>query len=244
MTNILNEELLIATIANMLYGCKHVAVGTSSPIPGGACLLAKQISNDEMKVSILGSRKNTFWSDGSKELFDCAAQGRIDAFFLSGAQIDGEANVNLVGTGPYQKPKNRFPGSFGSPYLYFLVPQIILFRADHDPRVLVQKVDFVSAPGFTPPNAHRIGGPKALVTSKAVFRFHPKKIRFSLMSTHPGVSVEEVIKSTGFVFDLDENLKQTPLPNAKTIETIRGPIARDLMEIYPQFVQNLWHLSN
>ena len=52
-------------------------------------------------------------TDGSRELFDCAGQGRVDVFFLSGGQIDGEGNINLVTIGDYEHPKVRFPGSFG-----------------------------------------------------------------------------------------------------------------------------------
>ncbi|MFQ5938240.1 MAG: CoA-transferase, partial [Acidiferrobacterales bacterium] len=132
------EELLIFTIARMLDGMGHVAVGASSPIPGAAALLAQVWSDGRMRVSVLGSERDNFFTDGiSRELFDCAAQGRIDAFFLSGGQIDGNANINLVGIGDYPRSRVRFPGSFGSAYLYFLVPRVILFRLEHTPRVLV-----------------------------------------------------------------------------------------------------------
>src|SRR5690606_38272486 len=120
------EELLIAFIADRLAGLRHVAVGNSSPIPGAAALLARARSDGALRVSLLGSRKHTAFTDGGKELFDCAAEGRIDAFFLGGGQIDGEANINLVGIGDYPQTKVRFPGAFGSAYLYFLVPQVIL----------------------------------------------------------------------------------------------------------------------
>ena len=62
-------------------------------------------------------------------------------------QIDGQANINLVGVGGYPQSQVRWPGSFGSAYLYFLVPRVILFREEHTRRVLVPKVEFVSAPG-------------------------------------------------------------------------------------------------
>ena len=139
------EELLIGVLARLLEGAGHVAVGASSPIPGAAALLARALSDGAMRVTVLGSRRHNGFTDGGRELFDCAAQGRIDAFFLGGGQIDGEANINLVGTGDYPRVDVRFPGSFGSPYLYFLVPRVILFREEHSPRVLVPKVDFVSA---------------------------------------------------------------------------------------------------
>ena len=61
-------------------------------------------------------------------------------FFLSGGEIDGEGNVNLVSIGDYEQPNARFPGSFGSAYLYYVVPKVILFRTEHSTRTLVPKV--------------------------------------------------------------------------------------------------------
>ena len=92
-------EMLIAVIARLLTGVQHVAVGASSPIPGSGALLARALSQGAMRVSVLGSRRNNFFTSGGVELFDLAAQGRIDAFFLGGGQIDGQGNVNLVGSG-------------------------------------------------------------------------------------------------------------------------------------------------
>src|SRR5919108_2328808 len=124
------DELLICAIARMLEGLGHVAVGAASPIPGAAALLARALSGGRLRVSLLGSEDHNFFTNGGRELFDCAAQGRIDAFFLGGGQIDGAANLNLVGIGDYPRVSQRFPGSFGSAYLYFLVPRVILFREE------------------------------------------------------------------------------------------------------------------
>ena len=117
------DELLITTLAGMLDGLGHVAVGAASPIPAAAALLARERSGGRLQVSILGSERHNPFTDGGKELFDCAAQGRIDAFFLGGGQIDGEANINLVGIGDYPKGSVRWPGSFGSAFLYFMVAE-------------------------------------------------------------------------------------------------------------------------
>ena len=166
-----HEEHLIAILASLLKGVGHVAVGVASPIPGSASLLARALSEGSMRVSILGSRADQAWSDTGVEMFDCAAQGRIDAFFFGGGQIDGQANINLVGVGDYPHQRVRWAGSFGSAYLYFLVPRIILFRPEHTRRVMVPKVDFISAPGTSAPNVHRPGGPTALVTDLCLFSF-------------------------------------------------------------------------
>jgi glutaconate CoA-transferase subunit B len=112
------RELLIVTIAGLLQGARTIAVGASSPIPAaGAMLLRAQNAMrglPSVRIAVLGSREHNFFTNGAFELFDCAAQGRIDAFFLGGGQIDGQANVNLVGVGDYPDMRVRWPGSFGS----------------------------------------------------------------------------------------------------------------------------------
>ena len=206
MKDVCLEEILIESIAENLDGLRHVAVGASSPIPGAAALLARSRSNGKMRVSILGSEDNNFFSDGGKEIFDVAGQGRMDAFFLSGAQIDGKANVNLVSVGDYEQPKARFPGSFGSGYLYFVVPRVILFRLEHTPRTLVEKVDFISAPGFSDDNVYRPGGPYKLITDRCLFDVDKERKCFRLESVHPGHTVDEIYQQTGFDFDFGSNL--------------------------------------
>ena len=41
MSEFSHTELLITVIARLLRGCRHVAVGASSPIPGAGALLAR-----------------------------------------------------------------------------------------------------------------------------------------------------------------------------------------------------------
>ncbi len=228
-------ELLIAVIARMLDGLGHVAVGASSPIPGAAALLARARAKDPYRVSVLSSQRHNDFTDGARELFDCAAQGRIDAFFLGGGQIDGEANVNLVGLGDYPDLDVRFAGTYGSAYLYFLVPRVILFRQEHSRRVLVPKVDFISAPGTSPPGLYRPGGPHALVTERCVFSFDREVGRFRLESVHGGVTVESVRDNTGFDFDCPAEVPETPPPSPETLALIRGEVGADIAEVYPKF---------
>jgi len=235
MSGFSGTELLIAVIARLLQGCAHVAVGASSPIPGAGALLARAQSNGTMRVTVLGSQKNNFFTSGGVELFDLAAQGRIDAFFLGGGQIDGEANINLVGTDDYPRTPVRWPGSFGSAYLYFLVPRVILFREEHTRRVMVPKVDFISAPGVSEAGVHRPGGPHALLTGLALFYFDRARRRFRLDSVHPGHSVEEVRDNTGFAFDCPETVPLTAAPAQAVLSAIRVRVRDDIAETYPQF---------
>jgi glutaconate CoA-transferase, subunit B len=239
-----DEELLADVICRLIGDVRHIAVGAASPIPATAALLARERAHalDVRKpyVSLLGSREHTFFTDGARELFDCAGQGRVDVFFLSGGQIDGAGNINLVSVGDYDHPKARFPGSFGSAYLYYVVPKVILFRVEHSRRTLVPKVDFISAPGGSPGNVFRPGGPIALVTNRCLFDFDRAQRRFRLASVHPGHSVAEVIENTGFEFELPDHVSTTAAPSAETLRLLRAVVAPLLSEVYPQFAARVF----
>jgi glutaconate CoA-transferase subunit B len=237
-----DEELLADVICRLIGDVRHVAVGAASPIPATAALLARERGGGKPYVSLLGSRAHTFFTDGARELFDCAGQGRIDVFFLSGGQIDGEGNINLVSVGDYDKPKARFPGSFGSAYLYYVVPKVILFRVEHSRRTLVPKVDFISAPGGSPDNVFRPGGPIALITNRCLFDFDRVRRRFRLNSVHPGHSVAEVIENTGFDFDRPAEVPTTPAPSPETLNLMRNVVAPQLAEVYPQFAKSVFNI--
>ena len=172
-------------------------------------------------------------------MFDCAGQGRIGAFFLGGVQIDGAANINLLGLGPYPDLDKRFNGSFGSAYVYFVIPKIILMAPDHSRRVLVERVDFISAPGTSPPDIHRPGGPKVLMTGKCVMDFDAAKKRFTLKSRHPGISVEEIRDNTGFDFEIPDAVPETPPPDAERLQLIRKVVGPSIAKTYPDFARTV-----
>ena len=236
------REILIATVVDLLTGVRLVAVGASSPIPAAGAMLLRARNEacglDRVRIVVLGSREHNFFTNGAVELFDCAAQGRVGAFFLGGGQIDGQANINLVGTGDYPQSGVRWPGCFGSAFLYYVVPRVILFREEHSPRVFVEKVDFISAPG-TSEGIIRNGGPYALLTGLALFDFDKERKRFRLKSVHRGVSSADVRANTGFDYDEPASVPTTAEPGADTLGLLRGRVAMELAETYPQFAGTL-----
>ena len=119
--------------------------------------------------------------------------------------------------------------------MYFMTPRTILFREEHSPRVLVERVDMISAPGVSPPGVFRRGTAQALVTGRCVFRFHPDRARFSLDSVHPGESVESIRAQTGFDFDVADAVPFTPDPTAAELALLRGPVCDEMLETYPEF---------
>lgn len=175
-----------------------------------------------LRISRLHRRKGNPFSEGSRELFDLAGQGRIDVFFLGGAQIDGEGSINLV-----RAEGRRFPGSFGSAFMYPVVKRTILFREEHSPRVLVPRVEFVSARG----------DPAALLTGKALFSWQKEKRRFRLESVHePG----DIRTQTGFDYDAPENIPLTESPSREDLHLLRGPVAEAIAADYPDFARRVW----
>jgi len=235
------EEFQICTIARLLdqSDIKHIAVGAASPIPGSAALLAQALAPKRLRVSIIHGDSNNPFTDGGRELFDCAGQGRIDVFFLGGVQIDGQANINLVGSGNYPQVDRRFPGSFGSAYMYFVVPKVVLFRLEHTRRVFVPKVDFISAPGVSEPGVERRGGPWVLLTERCLMSFDAKQKCFTLMSVHPGHSVEEVRDNTGFDIIVPQSVPETAVPEASSLTLIRTQIRVEIGKTYPEFISRL-----
>jgi glutaconate CoA-transferase, subunit B len=217
------EEHLACVIARLLDGARHAAIGASSPIPATGCFLHQQ-KNRAFRVSLQQRRAHNPFTEGSRELFDLAGQGRIDTFFLGGAQIDGSAAINLV-----RADGKRFPGSFGSAFMYPMVAGTILFREEHSPRTLVAKVEFVSARGE----------PKALLTGKALFSWQKDKRRFRLESFHDA-SLEEIAESTGFAYDVSPQVKATEPPSAAELAALRGPVAKLVAADYPDFAKRVW----
>lgn len=241
------EERLIACIARLILDpsappARHIAVGAASPIPAAACWLVKH-KGHAVRLSLLHKRHGNPFTSGTQELFDLTGQGRIDLFFLGGGQIDGQANINLVGTGDWPGRAARFPGSFGSAFMYMMVPRTILFREEHSPRVLVPKADIISAPGISPPGVYRRGTAQGLVTGKAVFRFDPARVRFTLESVHPGESAESVRAATGFDYDAPASVPTTPDPTTEELALLRGPVSAEMQDTYPDFCGRVWTMK-
>jgi len=99
---------------------------------------------------------------------------------------------------------------------------------NHDPRVLVERCDFVSAYGWGRGGDDaraRIGlpggGPRLCVTPMCVMDFAPGTRRMRLHSIHPGVSLAEVKTRTGFELIVPENLPETRVPTGAELGMLR-----------------------
>lgn len=233
------EETMIGALAREVRDGDWAACGTLSPMPAAALWLAKLTHAPRAEVMVAGSADWPF--DGEwQEFFDLAQQGRLNVFFLSGAQIDGQGNINLMAVGAYEKPQVRLPGGAGSAILAYVVERVVLFKTDHAARGLVPQVDIVTAPGYTPELTpwQRPGRVTRLVTPKCVFALAPPQPPL-LESLHPGVALEEVQGLTGFEFRLPATRARTPPLTPEERRLLYGPVREKLTRTYPRFAARL-----
>jgi glutaconate CoA-transferase subunit B len=57
---------------------------------------------------------------------------------------------------------------------------------------------------------------------------------------HPGHTVEEVIENTGFDFDRPDSVPVTAAPSPETLALLRGTVAKQLADVYPQFAAQVF----
>lgn len=232
-------ELLATSIAAEIENGTTVAIGTLSAIPAAAALLAQATHAPDITIIMLGSR--TWWpfTGGSNEFFDFCQRGKVDLFFLSGAQIDQYGNLNLVSIGEHSRPAVRFPGGAGSSMMSFMAGKTIVFKTDHSRRSMVERVDFVSAPGFTSRDYYRMGRAEKVITPLATFAYDQALRRLRVVALQPGVTKDDVRANTGFApIGLDDALQAAP-PTDEQLELLRTTVKAQLAEVYPVFASGL-----
>jgi glutaconate CoA-transferase subunit B len=186
-----------------------------------------------MPISVGDSR--TFWraamATGMCDMMETCQRGMIDYTFLGGAQIDAYGNLNstLIG-GEYPRPKVRLPGSGGANDLASLCWRILVVTI-HDRRRFVEKLDFLTTPGYlTGPGAREAAGlppgtgPYRVITDLAVMGYHEQTRRMEVLSLHPGVSLEKVREATQFELHVREPLEVTEPPSAEELCILREEV--------------------
>ena len=151
--------------------------------------------------------------------------GKIDVGFLGGAQIDRFGNVNATVIGPYAKPKVRLPGSGGAAEIAAWANRVY-FITPHQARRFPEKCDFVTSAGFLSGRAEREakglrgGGPHEVVTDLGILTPDASG-ELILTALHPGATVEQAIKNTGWKLKVADTLKTTEPPTAEELRLLR-----------------------
>ncbi|WP_026380655.1 3-oxoadipate--succinyl-CoA transferase [Afifella pfennigii] len=148
-------------------------------------------------------------------------RGYVDIGFMGGAQIDRYGNLNSSFIGDPENPKTRLPGTGGGNDIASLSEIIVAMK--HQKRRFVEKVDFVTSPGFLSGGSSRadsglpFGGVKKVVTDLAILGFDEKTRQMRVDALQPGVTAEEVQDNTAFDLIVPEGVKVAPPPTEKEL---------------------------
>jgi glutaconate CoA-transferase, subunit B len=78
------------------------------------------------------------------------------------------------------------------------------------------------------------------VTGLCVFHFDKTNARFTLTSTHPGVSAGDVRTATGFDYNTPASVPVTPALPSEVSAMLRRDVAGQIAETYPAFAAANW----
>ncbi|MFB0561100.1 MAG: CoA-transferase subunit beta [Candidatus Lokiarchaeia archaeon] len=242
------DEIMIVAMAREIRDNNLVFQGITTPLAGAAIMLAREthaqnashlyflgvnpVIHDISQVMIkpenfLGKVSgllsiNGFWS--------LQQRGGIDLMFLRPAQIDRFGNANMTLIGDKVKPTIRFSGGVGTADMLVLASRVVYYAPHHDKRVFVEKIDYITGAGHLENGKWRkklnirSKGPTKVISNLAVMNFETENKQMKLESIHPGSSIEEVVKNTGFKVVIPDNVPETEPPTVTELKLIREKI--------------------
>jgi glutaconate CoA-transferase subunit B len=252
MSDVSAEELMAITASRLLADHKVVFAGVGMPllasavarhtraphltivleggIIGTALLPGKlPVSTNEMRAAY-GARMLTDITD----IFLYAQRGYFDYGFLGAAQVDMYGNINTSVIGSIERPRVRLPGSGGANDIISLCNEVLIVT-QHEPRRFVERVDFITSPGYLSGGDSRAragltrGRLGAVVTDLALLDFEPASRRMRLRGLQPGVTAGQVREQTGFDLLAGDDIEELVPPSAEELAIYRelrdGPVA-------------------
>jgi glutaconate CoA-transferase subunit B len=239
------SELMAAAGARELQDRQVVAVGLGLPVV--ATFLAKQTHAPSITILFelgvidpepvdcgVGLADPRVWyrakvlSNFVDILGAILHKGRVDVGFLGGLETDqyGNLNTTLVGD-----PRGKFRHMVGSGGANDIASSanktIIIIR--HEARKLKEAISFITSPGYITGGDSRAqaglpGGPSRVITDKAIFGFHPETKQMTLMSIHPGNTLDDVLGTMGFAPIVPQRVPYTEPPTEEQVRLIREVI--------------------
>ncbi len=232
------QEMMVAVAAREIEDGQLVFVGMRLPIlaygvarrthaPTARALFELGLMRDQPAQAFLGTMGDppnvvrALWATRMSNVMSLMAQGGVDLGFIGGAEVDRFGNLNTSYIGDPARPAVKLPGSGGGADIAILSRRWVTLM-NHE------RVSYVTSPGHgdgTPGWRRRNGllggGPSALVTTLAVFRFPEEGGEAYLASVHPGHTVEEVRANTGWDVKVAPDCGETPPPTAEELAQLR-----------------------
>jgi glutaconate CoA-transferase subunit B len=162
--------------------------------------------------------------------------GNVDVGFLGAAQVDRWGNLNTSFIGDWKRPKVRLPGAGGASEIMTSAGECIVVLRRHDPSALPEVVDFCTSPSpvrareedprMVPPGH----GVSTVITPLAVLRRPDKFGELEVSEVHPGVTLDDVRRATGWDIAVARDVRETEPPTVEDVRLLREEI--DKVRLY------------
>ena len=179
------------------------------------------VSTNEMRAA-----HDAFMLTSINDLFLYGQRGRYDYGFIGAGQLDQYGNVNTSYIGDPDEPKVRLPGSGGANDIVSSCREVMIMTR-HEPRRFVERVDFITSPGYiSGPEARRKAGlvrnrPVSVVTDLALLGFDEATGRLRLDALQPGVSEADVHANTSFELLVSDTIDELAAPTEQELAELR-----------------------
>ncbi len=238
------SELLAVMSARLLRDGQIVFAGVGIPLL--AATLAQRLNAPGLTILFEGGTIGAFVEPGqlppstneqrctrranmvlsSTDVLLLLQRGYVDVGFMGGAQIDQYGNLNSSAIGGANgRPATRLPGTGGGNDIASLTQMIVAMK--HEKRRFVERVDFVTSPGFLQGGDSRreaglvAGGMYRVVTDLGLFGFDAQSKRMTLLALHPGATAAQVQENTGFAVAVAADLSVTDPPTENELAVLR-----------------------
>lgn len=240
------DEVMVCALARTLEATSVATIGSASPLPAVAYLLAKHLWHPELPIlSFNGGLVDIGWRPMTLSLaelldFRSAAahaggdetyhwyyqQSRITHEVVATAQLDRRGRSNTIAVRRPDGALVRLPGQGGMADVANLHANFLLYLPRQDRRNTVERVDVVSASrAWHDPALRRRYGLRAghviVLTDLGRFEFDADRQALVLTHVHPGVALEEVRERTGWSLLVADELQTTPPPAPDELRALR-----------------------
>jgi acyl CoA:acetate/3-ketoacid CoA transferase beta subunit len=245
MAEVRPTEIMAAAAAKEIRDGDVVLVGIG--LPWIACTLAKRTHAPRLTflleigvidaiplhtpVGVADPRnfyRATSWTSYRDVMGMSLQGGLVDVGFLGALEIDRFGNLNTTLLKDESGNIRYFNGSAGGNDTASLSKRVVVIMR-HNKRKLRQTIAHLTSPGFVGGQDRqklslRGGGPHRLITDSAVIGFDTQTHTATLVSVHPVVRLEDVVRETGFPLNIPKDLPPTPMPSSEEIRLLREEI--------------------
>lgn len=241
--NYSTSELLAVMASRLLTNGQVVFAGVGIPLL--AATLAQRLQGPGLTILFEGGTVGAFIVPGelppstneqrctrranmvlsSTDVLLLLQRGYVDVGFMGGAQIDQFGNLNSSYIGDPDGAATRLPGTGGGNDISSLTNMIVAMK--HEKRRFVEKVDFITSPGFIRGGTTRrdegllAGGMFRVVTDLAIMGFDERSRRMEVLQLHPGVDPSEIQANTGFELRIRPDVTTTEEPTERELAVLR-----------------------